>query len=52
MASDDGKFARYLKEWVYDIPDQATYLEKVGSSQLTKIKADPFLGYAPGLDRK
>jgi len=52
MASDDGKFARYLKEWVYDIPDQAAYLEKVGSSQLTKIKADPFLGYAPGLDRK
>ena len=52
MAYDDNKFERYLKEWVYDIPDQMAYLEKVGVSQLLKIKADPTLGYAVGLDRK
>ncbi|MFH0958482.1 MAG: CoA-transferase [Pseudomonadota bacterium] len=52
MASNDDKFNRYLKEWVYDIPDQSAYLEKVGLTQLDRIKADPVLGYAPGLDRK
>jgi glutaconate CoA-transferase, subunit A len=52
MAHDDNDFKRYLKEWVYDIPDQETYLEKIGVSQLLKIKADPTLGYAPGLDRR
>jgi glutaconate CoA-transferase, subunit A len=52
MARDDGKFQRYLKEWVYDIPDQVTYIEKVGLRRLAEIKADPSLGYAPGLNRK
>lgn len=52
MAKDDANFELYLKEWVYGIPDQTTYLEKVGLERLERIKADPSLGYAPGLDRR
>jgi len=52
MAKDDANFELYLKEWVYGIPDQTTYLEKVGLARLERIRADPSLGYAPGLDRR
>ncbi len=51
-ASDDERFKRYLDEWVYDVPTQDAYLEKVGESNLLRIKASPTLGYAPGLDRR
>jgi glutaconate CoA-transferase subunit A len=52
MAENDGLFAEYLEEWIYGVGSQAQYLEKVGADQLAKIKADPVLGYAKGLDRK
>ena len=52
MAADDGRFAEYLQEWVYGVGSHEQYLEKVGTDQLAKIKADPVLGYAKGLDRK
>ncbi len=51
-AKDDESFGNYLDEWVYGIPDQITYLEKVGVRDLLRIKADPSLGYARGLDRR
>lgn len=52
VASDDSAFENYLQEWVYDAPDQATYLQKIGVRDLLRIKADESLGYARGLDRR
>jgi glutaconate CoA-transferase, subunit A len=51
-ASDDERFQRYLQEWVYEVPTQTEYLKKVGLEDLIRIKANPALGYAPGLDRR
>lgn len=51
-ASDDDLFKRYLEDWVYSVPTQEAYLEKVGVANLLRIKASPALGYAPGLDRR
>jgi len=52
VAGDDGLFQKYLDEWVYDLPDQEAYLEKVGDADLLRIKASPSVGYAQGLDRR
>ncbi len=52
QASDDELFQKYLDEWVYSINTQEEYLSKIGSADLQKIKADPLVGYAPGLDRR
>jgi glutaconate CoA-transferase, subunit A len=52
VAEDDGQFKRYLEEWVYGVPSHDAYLEKVGVTALQGIRANPVLGYAPGLDRK
>ncbi|MBI5440386.1 MAG: CoA transferase subunit A [Deltaproteobacteria bacterium] len=51
-AEDDELFRRYLDEWVYSVPSHEAYLEKVGQADLRRLRADPALGYAPGLDRK
>lgn len=51
-AGDEVSFQDYLREWVYDITEETTYLEKVGIRDLLRIKADPCLGYARGLDRR
>lgn len=51
-ASDDGRFKDYLDEWVYGMDTQEGYLAKLGQTSLLRIKADPALGYAPGLDRR
>jgi glutaconate CoA-transferase subunit A len=51
-AKDDRHFRQYLDEWVYGVSQHEEYLEKVGLSNLAKIKADPVMGYAPGLDRR
>jgi len=51
-AEDDDLFRKYLEEWVYSIPTHEAYLEKVGLVDLHRIRANPALGYAPGLDRK
>jgi glutaconate CoA-transferase, subunit A len=51
-ASNDDSFKRYLDEWVHSVSTQEAYLEKVGASNLLRIKASPTLGYAPGLDRR
>jgi len=52
VANDDEKFRKYLDEWVYGIKTPEEYLNKVGADMLMKIKANPILGYAVGLDRK
>lgn len=52
MAPDDNQFQDYLKQWVYPFDSQEDYLAKVGIRDLLKIKANPALGYAPGLDRR
>jgi glutaconate CoA-transferase subunit A len=52
MAQDDSLFNEYLDEWIYGVKSHDEYLDKVGSSALLAIKADPILGYAVGLDRK
>ncbi|MDD5205632.1 MAG: CoA transferase subunit A [Desulfobacterales bacterium] len=52
IAEDDGLFNRYLEEWVYGVPSHEAYLERVGVASLNRIRANPVLGYSPGLDRK
>ncbi len=51
MASDDSGFQKYLDEWVYPFDTQEQYLSKVGMEDLLRIKANPVIGYRPGLDR-
>lgn len=52
MAEDDVLFKEYLDEWVYGVGSWEDYLTKVGMEMILKIKANPVIGYAPGLDRK
>jgi glutaconate CoA-transferase subunit A len=52
IAEDDRLFKEYLEEWVYGVSSYDEYLGKVGVENLLKIKANPVLGYAAGLDRK
>lgn len=52
VADDDRTFKEYLDEWVYGVKSHEEYLEKIGSTNLLQIKANPVLGYAVGLDRK
>lgn len=52
MAPDDNRFQDYLDQWVYPFDSQEDYLAKVGIRDLLKIRANPALGYAPGLDRR
>jgi glutaconate CoA-transferase subunit A len=52
VAEDDAQWKDYLQEWVYGPSSHEEYLERVGLANLLRIKANPILGYAPGLDRK
>lgn len=52
MAADDDAFRRYLDQWIYGSRDFNDYLAKLDPAGLERIKADPILGYAPGLDRR
>jgi glutaconate CoA-transferase subunit A len=51
-AKDPSRFARYLDEWVTGVAGHEAYLEKIGTKSLLGIKANPVMGYAPGLDRR
>jgi glutaconate CoA-transferase subunit A len=51
-AQTDNLFNQYLNEWVYGVSSHEEYIEKVGAAMLMNIRANPVLGYAPGLDRK
>jgi glutaconate CoA-transferase subunit A len=52
MATDDVTFRTYLDEWVYGVSSHDEYLDKIGGSGLMTIKANPVIGYTPGLDRR
>ncbi len=52
MAPDDGTFRQYLDEYVIGVGSHREYLQKIGKDRLSEIKADPKLGYRPGLDRR
>jgi hypothetical protein len=52
MSKKDDDFQKYLDEWVYPFETQEEYLAKVGIEELLTIKANPAVGYAPGLDRR
>lgn len=52
MALDDKRFTEYLDAWVYGVHSWDEYLEKVGIDRIIEIKANPTIGYAPGLARK
>jgi glutaconate CoA-transferase subunit A len=52
-ASDDATFRRYLDRFVIGVRDHAEYLEAIGGSErLDGLRADPTLGYSPGLKRR
>ena len=51
-ALDDGRYHNYLDEFVYGVQNHEELLERVGSDQLSQIKADARTGYAVGLDRR
>ena len=52
IAKDDDSFKRYLDEWVYGVKGHEEYLDKLGVRALMAIKANPVIGYTPGLDRR
>jgi glutaconate CoA-transferase subunit A len=52
MAPDDGTFRQYLDEYVFGVESHEEYIEKIGRNRLSQIRADPKLGYRPGLDRR
>ncbi len=52
LARDDVGFRKYLDEWVLGVSNHDEYLDKIGGSGLMTIKANPIIGYAPGLDRR
>jgi glutaconate CoA-transferase subunit A len=51
-AGDEPALQAYLGRWVRDCPDQEAYLAQVGAADLTRIRANSQVGYAPGLDRR
>ena len=51
-AKEDESFQAYLDKWIYGSRDFEDYLAKLDPAALERIKADPVLGYAPGLDRR
>jgi glutaconate CoA-transferase subunit A len=52
VAKSDDSFKRYLDEWVYGVKSHEEYLDKLGGRGLMEIKANPIIGYTPGLDRR
>ena len=51
-AKEDESFQAYLDQYIYGSRDFEDYLAKLDPAALERIKADPVLGYAPGLDRR
>lgn len=41
----DAAFEQFLKEWVYDLKDHESYLNKLGVSRLMDLKVVPGIGY-------
>lgn len=51
IAVDEARFRQYLEEYVYHVNGHDGYLDKIGHQALTRIAANPQLGYALGLRR-
>jgi glutaconate CoA-transferase subunit A len=49
--SDEG-FEGFLEDYVLSVESWDQYLDKVGRERLESLKADRYLGYAPGLRRR
>lgn len=41
----------WVKEWILDLPDFEAYLEKIGVTQLEKLRANPAFGYSTTVKR-
>jgi glutaconate CoA-transferase subunit A len=52
IAKDEETFRRYLAEWVLGVKSHDEYLNRIGGAGLISIKANPIIGYTPGLDRR
>lgn len=52
MAGENAGWKKYLDDWVYGVSSHEAYLEKAGTKELMRIRANPIVGYAVGLDRK
>jgi glutaconate CoA-transferase subunit A len=35
--------ARYLREWIYDLPDRAAYVRKLGDARLRALRPEPLM---------
>ena len=51
-ARDEAGYQAYLKEYIYDMPDHAGLLTKIGKERFNRLRANPRTGYATGLDRQ
>ena len=45
-------FKAFLKEYVYDVKDQAEFLEKIGVNRLLKLKVSDGYGYATDISKE
>ena len=41
ISRDEDKIQAWLREWVYDLPDRAAYVEKLGAERLASLKPGP-----------
>lgn len=52
-AKDDIEFEKYLDKYVYNVTDQKNLITNlIGQERIQRIKADPYTGYAVGLERR
>ncbi|KXA93596.1 ketoacid-CoA transferase [candidate division MSBL1 archaeon SCGC-AAA259I09] len=51
IAQDEEKFEKYIEEYVLNVDDFNEYLEKIGTSRIIDLLADPGLGYSQGYER-
>jgi glutaconate CoA-transferase subunit A len=52
FAMDDGKYAEYLNEYIFSVPDQKSLIDLIGVDRIEAIRANPRTGYSIGLDRR
>ncbi|MHB8919388.1 MAG: CoA transferase subunit A [Desulfocucumaceae bacterium] len=50
MARTEEGFSQWAKDWVYDIADQFSYLDRLGSKKLESLKAVEPFGFRPRVD--
>lgn len=49
LSKADEDYKAFMKEWVYDIPDHETYLNKLGAMRLINLKVVQGYGYATNI---